>query len=213
MANMISYLRQENYTCDAATSFKDALARIEGWDYDCVILDINLPDGSGMDLLQVLKKNKKTDGVIIISANNSIDDRLLGLKLGADDYLVKPFYLSELAARVAAIIRRKFHDGNNVISFNEIGIDTLANEVSINGNVVDLTAREYQLLLYLISNKGKVIPKLAIVDHLTAEDFGYGDNFDFLYTHIKNLRKKLQLQGCNDYIKSVYGIGYKFTDK
>jgi len=212
-SSMTAYLRQENYICDLAAGYKEALEKTESHDYDCIILDITLPDGSGLKVLQELRKNHKTDGVIIISARNSIDDRILGLKLGADDYLVKPFHLAELTARVAAIIRRKMHDGNNIISYHEIGIDSLAKEVTINNKPVELTTREYQLLLYLISNKGKVIPKNALMHHLSAEEMGYGESFDFIYTHIKNLRKKLQFQGCNDYIKSVYGIGYKLTDK
>ena len=210
---MLSYLRQENYTCDLATDYKQAIEKTETRDYDCIILDITLPDGSGLNILQELKKNHKSEGVIIISARNSIDDRILGLNLGADDYLVKPFHLSELTARIAAIIRRKMHGGNNIISFEEIKIDTLANEVSVHKQLVELTGKEYQLLLYLITNKGKVIPKNALVDHLSADELGFADSFDFIYTHIKNLRKKLQQQGCKDYIKSVYGIGYKLTDK
>ncbi len=213
VSSMMSYLRQENYICESAGGYKEAILKTESWDYDCIILDINLPDGSGLQILQDLKKNHKSDGVIIISARNSIDDRIHGLKLGADDYLVKPFHLSELAARVAAIIRRKMYDGNNIISYHEIVIDTMANEVSVNNKPVELTGREYQLLLYLISNKGKVIPKNALMNHLSVEELGYGENFDFIYTHIKNLRKKLQQQGCRDYIKSVYGMGYKLTDK
>jgi DNA-binding response OmpR family regulator len=213
VSSMMAYLRQENYICDSAGRYHEAIQKTENWDYDCIILDITLPDGSGLQILQDLKKNHKSDGVIIISARNSIDDRIHGLKLGADDYLVKPFHLSELAARVAAIIRRKMYDGNNIISFHEVVVDTMANEVSINNKPVELTGREYQLLLYLISNKGKVIPKNALMNHLSVEELGYGDNFDFIYTHIKNLRKKLQQQGCRDYIKSVYGIGYKLTDK
>ncbi len=187
--------------------------KIESWDYDCIVLDITLPDGSGLNVLQELKKNKKNDGVIIISAKHSISDRINGLKLGADDYLVKPFHLSELSARIAAIIRRKMHDGNNIISFQEIQIDTIASEVSISGKHAELTRKEYQLLLYLMANQGKVIPKNALMDHLWSEEMGYGENFDFIYTHIKNLRKKLQQLGCSDYIKSVYGMGYKLTDK
>jgi DNA-binding response OmpR family regulator len=213
LSGILIYLRQENYLCESAVNYKDALAKTESWDYDCIILDITLPDGSGLDVLQNLKKNHKSEGVIIISARNSIDDRINGLKLGADDYLVKPFHLSELAARVAAIIRRKVLGGNNIISFQEIFIDTLANEVSVHNKPVELTGKEYQLLLYLISNNGKVIPKNALMDHLWTEEMGYGESFDFIYTHIKNLRKKLQQQDCKDYIKSVYGIGYKLTDK
>ncbi len=212
-SSMLAYLRQENYTCESAAGYKEALVKTESWDYDCIILDITLPDGSGLQVLQDLKKNNKSDGVIIISARNSIDDRIQGLKLGADDYLVKPFHLSELAARVAAIIRRKAYGGNNIISFQEIYIDTMANEVSIHNKPVELTGKEYQLLLYFIANKGKVVPKNALMDHLWIEEMGYGESFDFIYTHIKNLRKKLQQQGCRDYIKSVYGIGYKLTNK
>jgi len=212
-SSMMAYLRQENYICDSAGGYREAMMKTESWDYDSIIRDITLPDGSVLQVLQDLKKNHKSDGVIIISARNSIDDRIHGLKLGADDYLVKPFHLSELAARVAAIIRRKMYDGNNTISFQEISIDTMANEVSVDHKHVELTGKEYQLLLYLISNKGKVIPKNALMAHLWIEEMGYGESFDFIYTHIKNLRKKLQQQGCRDYIKSVYGIGYKLTDK
>ncbi len=213
LSSILIYLRQENYLCESAVDYQEALAKTESWDYDCIVLDITLPDGSGLDVLQNLKKNHKSEGVIIISARNSIDDRINGLKLGADDYLVKPFHLSELAARVAAIIRRKAYGGNNIISFQEIFIDTMASEVSIHKKPVELTGKEYQLLLYLIANQGKVVPKNALMDHLWIEEMGYGESFDFIYTHIKNLRKKLQQQGCKDYIKSVYGIGYKLTDK
>jgi DNA-binding response OmpR family regulator len=213
LSGILIYLRQENYLCESAVNYQEALAKTESWDYDCIVLDITLPGGLGLDVLQNLKKNHKSEGVIIISARNSIDDRIKGLKLGADDYLVKPFHLSELAARVAAIIRRKAYGGNNIISFQEIIIDTMASEVSIHNKPVELTGKEYQLLLYLIANQGKVVPKNALMDHLWIEEMGYGESFDFIYTHIKNLRKKLQQQGCKDYIKSVYGIGYKLTDK
>jgi len=204
-----SYMKQENYICEIANSYAQAVEKTDRLDYDCIVLDISLPDGSGLKLLQEIKLNRKNDGVIIVSAKNSIDDRINGLKIGADDYLVKPFHLSELAARIAAIIRRKVHDGNNTISFGDIQIDTLANEVIVHKKPVELTPKEYQLLLYLISNQNKVIPKNALMDHLWSEELGYVESFDFIYTHIKNLRKKLQLQGCQDYIKSIYGIGYK----
>ncbi len=212
-ASILSYLRQENYSCETATSYREAMVKTEKWDYDCVVLDITLPDGSGLGVLRELRKNHKSDGVIIISARHSIDDRIHGLKLGADDYLIKPFHLSELAARIAAIIRRKMYDGSNVISFQEIMINTLANEVSVKDRLVELTRKEFELFLYLVSNQGKVVPKNALLNHLWNEDLGYGESFDFIYTHIKNLRKKLQQYGCGDYIKSVYGIGYKLTNK
>lgn len=212
-ADIILYLRQEKYICDRAINSRDALNRIEVQDYDCILLDINLPDGSGLKILQELKQKKKDEGVIIISANSSVTDRIAGLKLGADDYLAKPFHHSELAARIEAIIRRKQHSGHTIISWNEISIDTQSGEVSIHGRPAELTLKEYQLLLFLVANPKKVIPRAALINHLWSEDLGSMDRFDFIYTHIKNLRKKLQQSGSKDYIKTVYGIGYKLTDK
>ena len=151
------------------------------------------------------------DGVLIISAKNSLDDKVTGLKLGADDYLSKPFHLSELSARVAAIIRRKNFDGNDVLTFRDITIDTKAKTVSVQSKALELTRKEYELLLYFITNKNRVISKNAIAEHLWGDDME-GNN-DFIYTHIKNLRKKL-IEACeDDYLKSVYGMGYKFTDR
>jgi len=212
-ASMVSYLKNENYTCEVAFDFKQALDKIETSDYECIALDITLPGGSGMQLLKELKNNKKTDGVIIISAKNSIEDRINGLRLGADDYLVKPFHLSELAARINAIIRRKMHSGNNVIRFNEISIDTLAKEVRIKEDPVELTRKEYELLVYFLSNQRKVISKNALISHLWSQEMGTGETADIIYTHMKNLRKKLSEKGCGDYIRSLYGMGYKLTDQ
>ena len=211
--SMQAYLQEENYTCEIARNYQSALVKTESWDYNCIVLDIGLPDGSGLDILHQLRKNNKSDGVIIISARNAVQDRIHGLKSGADDYLVKPFHLSELAARVAAIIRRKIYDVQNTISFHEITMDTVANSVSVNGHLLELTRKEYELLLYLIANKGKVIPKNALMNHLWSETSGYGENFDFIYTHIKNLRKKLLQHGSRDYIRTIYGLGYKLADK
>ena len=212
-ASIASYLKNENYTCEIASNFKQALDKIETSDYECIALDITLPGGSGMQLLKELKNNKKTDGVIIISAKNSIEDRINGLRLGADDYLVKPFHLSELAARINAIIRRKMHSGNNVIRFNEISIDTLAKEVRVKEDPVELTRKEYELLVYFLSNQRKVISKNALISHLWSQEMGTGESADIIYTHIKNLRKKLSEKGCGDYIRSLYGMGYKLTDQ
>ncbi len=212
-ASIASYLKNENYTCEVASNYKQALDKIETSDYECIALDITLPGGSGMQLLKELKNNKKTDGVIIISAKNSIDDRINGLRLGADDYLVKPFHLSELAARINAIIRRKMYSGNNVIRFNEISIDTLAKEVRVKEDPVELTRKEYELLVYFLSNQRKVISKNALISHLWSQEMGTGESADIIYTHIKNLRKKLSEKGCGDYIKSLYGMGYKLTEQ
>lgn len=209
--SIVTYLKQENYLCEIAPDFKTAMDKTESFDYDCILLDISLPDGNGLTVLKELKANKKTDGVIIISAKNSIDDRIAGLNLGADDYLSKPFHLSELSARISAVIRRRRFDGNKVIVLNEITIDTVAKMVAINHVGLDLTRKEYDLLLYLVSNKNRVISKNAIAESISGEGADLYDNFDFIYAHMKNLKKKLTAAGCEDYIKSIYGMGYKFT--
>ncbi|KIC90282.1 response regulator transcription factor [Flavihumibacter sp. ZG627] len=209
--SIVTYLKQENYICEIAADVKTAIDKTESYDYDCILLDITLPDGNGLNILKELKANNKTDGVIIISAKNSIDDRISGLNLGADDYLSKPFHLSELSARIAAIIRRRRFDGKNIIELNELIIDMLAKTVSVNTMGIDLTRKEYDLLLYLVSNKNRVVSKNAIAEHLSGEEADVFDNYDFIYAHLKNLKKKLVKAGCTDYIKSVYGMGYKFS--
>ena len=208
--SIAAYLKGEDYVCEIAADFKTALYKAESFDYDCIILDITLPGGSGLDVLKALKADNKMDGVLIISAKNSIEDKVTGLKLGADDYLPKPFHLSELSARVAAIIRRRNFSGSNILKFNTIELDTLAKLATVDGRALELTKKEYVLLLYFISNKGRVISKNAIAEHLWGDEMD--GNIDFIYTHIKNLRRKLHDAGNVDYIKSVYGMGYKFAD-
>jgi len=210
--SMVSYLKSESYACEAAHSYRSAMEKIDAFDYDCILLDIGLPDGNGLRILQELKDNKKSDGVIIVSAKNSIEDKINGLRIGADDYLPKPFHLSELSARVAAIIRRKQFTGNNVLAFNELTIDTLSKEVKVHERILELTRKEYQLLLYFFVNRGKVISRSAIAEHLWGDEMDLPGNLDFIYTHIKNLRKKLHEAGSNDYIRALYGMGYKFTE-
>ncbi len=211
--SICAYLGKEQFICETAYDYRMAIEKIHANEYACIILDITLPYGSGMDLLKAVKAEGKTDGILIISAKNSLQDKIEGLQLGADDYLAKPFHLSELAARVNAIIRRKMHSGNNIVSFNEISIDTLAKQVTIKNEPVELTRKEYELLLYFISNQRRVISKNALVAHLWSHEMGTGESVDFIYTHIKNLRKKLQEKECGDYIKSLYGMGYKLTDQ
>ena len=208
--SIAAYLKGEDYLCETVADFNSAMEKTELYDYDCILLDISLPGGSGLEILKELKANNKTDGVLIISAKNSLDDKVEGLKLGADDYLPKPFHLSELSARIAAIIRRKNFGGTDLVKFNNIEIDTGAKTVSINKKPFTLTRKEYELLLYFISNKGRVISKNAIAEHLWGDNMD-GNN-DFIYTHIKNLRKKMIDAAAIDYIRSVYGMGYKFTD-
>jgi DNA-binding response OmpR family regulator len=160
--------------------------------------------------LDFLKEQQKNETVLIISARNSLDDKLKGLNLGADDYLTKPFHLAELKARVVAIYRRKTFNTNSKLVFNEVSIDLLGRTVEVNNTLVVLTRKEYDMLLYFIANKGKVISKNAIAEHLWGDEMDMHDNFDFIYTHVKNLRRKLLDAKSKDYLKSVYGIGYKF---
>jgi len=209
--SMAQYLRQESYVCEIAYTAHEANEKVFLFEYDCILLDINLPDGNGLKILEKLKDNNKTDGVIIITAKNSLDDKVRGLNLGADDYLAKPFFLPELVARVSAVIRRKRFDGNTKITFQEITVDLLGKTVHAHDQAVDLTRKEYDLLVFLIANKNRVVSKNAIAEHLSGDDAELLDKFDFIYTHIKNLKKKLSEAGAIDYIQTVYGLGYKFT--
>jgi DNA-binding response OmpR family regulator len=205
------YFTEAGNICETAATYHAALAKIEMYRYDCILLDITLPGGNGISLLKKLKENNYTDGVLIISAKNALDDRLQGLDLGADDYLVKPFHLSELRARVSAIIRRKMYNGSNLLVFNEISIDLQAKTVSIHDKPLKFTRKEFALLIYFIANKGKVVSKNAIAEHLWGDGIDVADNFDFIYSHIKNIRKKMVEAGANDYIQAAYGMGYKFA--
>ena len=210
--SIFAYFTGEGNICEHAPDFDTASEKIELYSYDCILLDLGLPGGEGLELLSKLKKSNKKDGVLIISARHSLDDRLSGLDLGADDYLVKPFHLSELKARVSAIVRRKNFDGDNVITFHEIKVDVSAMKVTLNDKTLTLTRKEFDLLVYFLSNKNKVVTKNAMAEHLWGDEMDLSDDFDFIYTHVKNLKKKLAETGARDYIKSVYGIGYKFTD-
>ena len=209
--SIAAYLTSQQYRCDVAADYRSAIDKTEYNSYDCILLDIGLRGGSGLKILEQLKEDKKTDGVLIISAKNSLDDKIQGLNLGADDYLSKPFHLSELNARVASIIRRKNFDGNSLVEFQNLIVNTRDKTVTVNKHPVELTKKEYELLLYFISNKKRLISKEAIAEHLWGSDMS--GSFDFIYTHIKNLRKKLMEAGNTDYIRSVYGMGYKFTDE
>ncbi|MBC9934161.1 response regulator transcription factor [Chitinophaga qingshengii] len=205
-----SYLLQSNYLCDAAYNFSEGRSMLESSAYDCIVLDINLPGGSGLELLQHMKKRKVDAGVIIISARNSLDDKINALQLGGDDYLTKPFHLAELTARINSIIRRKNFDGNNIVIFDKLTVHLLDKTVKTGNAEIHLTKKEFKLLLYFISNKNRIVTKEAIADHLWEDYAMLGYSYDFIYSHIKNLRKKLIEKGCPDYIKALYGMGYKF---
>lgn len=204
------YLQGNNFVCELAINKFIALDKISTYNYDCILLDLNLPDGSGFEIVKELKKLKKTEGVIILSAIETLESRIEGFNLGADDYLTKPFHLSELLVRVQALIRRKNFNGNNLISYNELELDLLSKTVKVNNKLVDITKKEIDLLLYLIGNENKVLSKSAIAEHLSGDMADMLDNHDFVYAHIKNLKNKMKVAGCYDYIKTLYGLGYKW---
>ncbi len=204
-------VKNEKFNCDIAFNMDKAVELFSLYEYDCLIVDIGLPDGSGLDIIKEVKHQNSKAGIIIISARNSIDDRIEGLNIGADDYLVKPFHLSELNARIYSLMRRLKLDGSSVLIVNEITIDPQSRDVKISGNPIELTKSEYDLLFYLITNKNQVISKTSIAEHLVGEYVDIMNSLDFVYLHIKNLRKKLIAAGCKDYIKSVYGVGYKLA--
>jgi len=204
------YFTEAGVLCETCSRLDSAISKLSLYDYDCVLLDIGLPDGEGFAVLEHLKATGKNEGVLIISARNSIDTKIKGLNLGADDYLIKPFHLAELKARIDAIYRRRTFNTNNILVYDMINIDLAAREVKVNSVSLNLTRKEYDMLLYFIANKGKVISKHAIAEHLWGDEFDMADSFDFIYTHIKNIRKKLMEAAHKDYIKAVYGVGYKF---
>ncbi len=206
------YLKVEGYICEQAFNYNQAHEKINLYEYDCALVDINIPGGSGLTLIRELKALKSGSGIIIISAKDSIEDRITGLEIGADDYLTKPFNLSELNARIKSVIRRIQFKGENYIEFNEIKLDTSSHQLYINGIEIVLTKKEYDLLLFFLANKNRVLTKESIGEHAWGDYADTLDSFDFIYTHIKNLRKKLIANGAQDYIKTVYGLGYKFTE-
>lgn len=210
--SIAEYLSEESYLCEFAPTFKEAMQKIENFHYDCILLDITLPDGNGLTILEELKKQNKQDGVIIISAKNAVDDKIKGLHLGADDYLTKPFHLSELMARIYSLIRRKQFSNSNVIIQNELQIDLLAKTVFVNDQTIILTKKEFDLLIYFVGNKNRVNSKSTLAEHLSGDFADMLDNHDFVYAHVKNLKKKLYDAGCNQYLKTVYGTGYKWEE-
>ncbi|MCB9186607.1 MAG: response regulator transcription factor [Flavobacteriales bacterium] len=209
-ADMVKYLSGEQYRCEVAADKNAALERIDLYDYDCILLDLMLPDGSGLELLETLRQQGKQDAVIIISAKNSIEDKVSGLKLGADDYLAKPFHLAELSARVFSVIRRKQFDTSNVIRQNELKVDLPARSVTIHDVLITLTRKEFDLLLLFLGNRNKVISKSALAEHLSGDLADMMDNHDFIYAHVKNLKRKLTEANYGNYLTTVYGTGYKW---
>jgi DNA-binding response OmpR family regulator len=208
-----SYLSDEGYNCEQAVTKSEAEEKICSYLYDCILIDVNLPDGSGLDLIKIAKKRNITTGIIIISARETVDDRVIGLEYGADDYLVKPFHLSELNARIFSLMRRINFKGSDEIVFNEIVLNPNERSALVNNDILDLTKKEFDLLLYFLSNKERILTKEAICEYLWGDFADNAGSLDFVYTHIKNLRKKITDKGGRNYISTVYGVGYKFISK
>jgi len=210
--SLLSFARKEDYNADTATTYAAAAERIGLYDYDCILLDINLPDGNGLDLLERLQAVGKNNGVIIISARNSIDDKIRGLNLGADDYLTKPFHLSELNARIQAVIRRKKFDAPSTVVFSNLQVDLLSHTVTANNQPINLTRKEFDILQHLLANKNRVVPKISLAEYIWGDRVDSADSFDFLFVHLKNLKKKLKLAQAAVEIKNVYGVGYQLIE-
>ena len=210
-SDIVKYLSEEEYRCETASDFASAKEKVSLYQYDCILLDLMLPGGDGFDILEHLRSQNKQDGVIIISAKNTLEDKIKGLNIGADDYLAKPFHHSELAARIHSVIRRKQFDPSNLIIQNELKIDLLSKTVQIEGNSIPLTKKEYDLLLFFIGNKNRVLSKSALAEHLSGDLADMFDSHDFVYAHVKNLKKKLNEAGYGNYLKTMYGTGYKWA--
>ena len=208
--NIQNFFVAEGYVSELGYSHQDAIKKLTAYQYDCIILDIMLPDGSGLDILEFIKSHEIRSSILIISAKNSLDDKVTGLELGADDYLTKPFHLTELHARAKAIYRRKNLKGDSTVSFAEIRVNTDTMEARVHDQLLELTKKEFDLLLYFLVNKNRVLTRQSIAEHLWGDYTDNLSNFDFVYQHVKNLRKKITSASGRDYIGTVYGLGYKF---
>ena len=205
------YLSQEGFVCECVHEKRTASEKLHAFDYDLILLDLMLPDGDGLSLLEVIKTTWPNYGVLIISAKNALDDRVKGLDLGADDYLSKPFHLVELNSRLKSIYRRRHQQGEREISFEEIRLNTDRYEAFVENNSIELTRKEFELLRYFMVNRNRLLTKQAIAEHLWGDYTDSMDSFDFVYQHVKNLRKKIVEAGGSDYLKTIYGAGYKMT--
>lgn len=208
--SIVSHLSKEGFLVESVFSYDAAVEKVNLYAYDCVVVDINLPDGTGFDIVEMLKRLKAKSGIIIISARDALEDRIRSLEIGSDDYLTKPFHLSELNARVKAILRRRHFGGNNEITYQELRINYNTRRVFVGDTEIFLSKKEYDLLMYFMSNIDIALTKASMAEHLWGDNIDSVDSFDILYSHIKNLRKKLTDGGCAEYIQSIYGIGYKF---
>lgn len=210
--NMQESLAKDNYVVETATDYHSAREKLGVYEYDCILLDIGLPGGTGLELLKELKQDGHNGAVLIVSAKDSIEDKVTGLNLGADDYLPKPFHFAELHARVKSLLRRRSLGGTETIAFANIELDTAKRTVRINGNNVAVNRKEYDVLLYMVTNANRLVNKTALAEHVWGDNIDEANSFDFIYSQIKNLRRKLKEYDANVELKAVYGIGYKLSE-
>jgi DNA-binding response OmpR family regulator len=206
-----SFLLSEGYIVEKATDYASGIEKVQLYEYDCILLDISLPGGSGLKILEEMKKSGQVANTIIISAKNSLEDKIAGLDLGADDYLTKPFHLAELHARIKAVLRRKLLDGKEVLALGNLSVDFNSRMVFIDGEEMKLNRKEFDILSFFTTNMNRLITKEVLAEHVWGDNIDSADNFDFVYAQVKNLRKKLKDSSAEIVLENVYGVGYKMT--
>lgn len=204
-----SFLSSEGFIIEKATDYTSGIEKVNLYEYDCILLDISLPGGSGLQILEEMKKAGIIGNTIIISAKNSLEDKITGLDLGADDYLTKPFHLAELLARIKAVIRRKKLDGKEVLNLGNLSIDFNTHNVLVNEEVLRLNRKEFDILSFFATNMNRLVTKEVLAEHVWGDNIDSADNFDFVYAQVKNLRKKLKDNNADVILENVYGVGYK----
>lgn len=205
------FLESEQFLVEFAENYAKAISKIADYDYDCILLDIMLPDGNGIDVLKELRKLNKKSSVIILSAKNSVEDKVEGLDLGADDYLAKPFHMAELFARIKSAVRRNHQDGDQFLTYKNIKINPDDRLVFVNNQELKLNRKEYDLLYYFLLRPEKTFQRTTLAEAIWGDHMDQADSLDFIYSQVKNLRKKLKDSFADADIQAVYGIGYKFV--
>lgn len=206
---MTATLKKEGYVVENAMDFNSALDKLGAYSYDCILLDLNLPGGNGLDILEYIKKSCAKSNVIITSARDSIDDKVRGLELGADDYLAKPFHLAELSARIRSVARRSNNDGELTYRAGNVMLEDVSQRLTVAGREVGLLKKEFDILKYFLMRPGHTVDKAVLAEAVWGDHIDQADDFQFVYAQMKNLRRKLSEAGADIEIKSIYGFGYK----